>query len=240
MKLRGQRECKACGTQWSYYETGAISCPSCGSAHSVGTDNERTLHTATSATLDLTPVRADIDAEPIDRLARRASDRAREFTRGYGFIDAGRLQPLDDAYVTAMELKHAAAEVGRRIDVSDDEEWYFTELLRADEGRRPAPEAVPASMRAMRGLAYANAVREYRSNVRTYLEENPDPGVASALERLSAHLKRIRALDGDVAPRESETLLAAARSVGRYLADGDEGELAVAEERLDSLSSRGR
>ena len=235
MKVRGRRECKSCGTQWSYYETGAISCPDCGSAHSVGTDDERALHTATASTLDLAPIRADVDAEALDRLADRAGDRAREFTRGYGFVDAGRLRPLDDTYLAAMELKHAAAEVGRRLDVSDDEEWYVTELLRADEGVRPDPEAVPASMRAARGLAYANAVREYRADLRAYLEEHSDPAVTGALERLSTHLKRVRALDGDVSPRDAETLVSAARSLGRYLADGEEGELAVAEERLDSL-----
>ena len=75
MKIRGRRECKACGTQWSYYETGEISCPSCGSRHSVGTDDERTLHTATSATLDLTPLRGSVDSEPLDRLADRANQR---------------------------------------------------------------------------------------------------------------------------------------------------------------------
>jgi len=235
MKIRGRRECKACGTQWSYYETGSISCPACGSAHSVGVDDERTVHTATAATLDLTPIRADIDTEPIDRLAVRASDRTRAFTRGYGFIDAGRLARIDDTYLAAMELKHVSGELGRRLDVSDEEEWYLTELLRADEGVRPPPDAVPESLRDMRGLAYADAVREYRSDVRTYLEEFPDPTVTDTLERLSTHLKRVRALDGDVPPQESETLVDAARGIGHYLADGEEGELAVAEERLDSL-----
>ncbi len=235
MEIRGRRECKACGTQWSYYETGAISCPACGSAHSVGTDDERTTHTATAATLDLTPIRNDLDSEPIDRLAARTSERTRAFTRGYGFIDAGRLVRIDDTYLAAMELKHVAAELSRRIDVSEEEEWYFTELLRADERVRPSTDVVPESLRDMRGLAYADAVEEYRSDVRTYLKKSPDPTITDTLERLSTHLKRIRALDGDVPPQESETLVGAAREVGRYLADGEEGELAAAEERLDSL-----
>jgi len=38
MKIRGDRECKSCGTRWSYYETGSIECPACGSVHSVGVD----------------------------------------------------------------------------------------------------------------------------------------------------------------------------------------------------------
>ena len=235
MKVRGQRECKECGARWSYYDTGEAACPECGSLHSVGVDDERTLHTATAATLDLTPVRADVDDEPTRRLAERAADRCREFTRGYGFVDAGDLQPLDDTYLAAMELRHVAAELARRMDVTDDEEWYFTELLRADEGERPPVEPVPASLAPMRGLAYANAVREYRSDLRTYLDEHPDAAAGKTSERLANHVRRVRALDGDVPPREAETLVAVARDVGRYLADGDEGALAEAENRLDGL-----
>lgn len=233
MKVRGRRECKACGTTWSYYDTGEAACPECGSLHSVGIDDERALHTATAATLDLTPVRNAIDSDPLRRLTERAGDRALEFTRGYGFIDTGRLQPLDDTYLAAMELRYVAGELHRRLDVSDDEEWYFTELLRADEGHRPKPRDVPDSVRAARGLAYANAAREYRSDLRTYLEEHPDPAVESLLERLSNHVRRVRALDGDVPPRKSESLVAATRAVGRYLIDGDESALSVSEKRLD-------
>ncbi|MFO7925429.1 MAG: DUF7117 family protein [Halobacteriota archaeon] len=235
MKIRGRRECKACGTQWSYYDTGEVFCPSCGSHHSVGTGDARTLHTATTATLDLTPLRGSVDSEPIDRLADRANDRARAFTRGYGFIDAGRLQPLDDTYLATMELKHVAASLRRRLTVPDDEGWYFSTLFRADEGERPNAEAVPQSLRAIRGLAYANAVREYHADLRTYVQEHPDEAVEGVLARLATHIKRIRALEGDVPPREAETLVSAARALGRYLIEGDEGELALAEERLDSL-----
>lgn len=234
MKIRGRRECKACGTRWSYYETGAVSCPDCGSAHSVGLDDERALHTATAATLDLAPVRGALDTEPIDRVAARANDRVREFTRGYGFIEAGRLGGLDDTYLAAMELKHVSAALGRRIGISDEEEWYFTELLRADEGSRPPADVVPETMRGARGLACADAAGEYRSDVRLYLGENPAPETTDPLQRLSSHIKRVRALDGDVPPRDSAALVDAARAIGRYLT-GDEGGLAVAEERLASL-----
>ena len=134
-----------------------------------------------------------------------------------------------------MELKHVAAELGRQMTVSDDEEWYFSVLLRADEGNRPDSDSVPQSLRAARGLAYANAAREYRADLRSYVQEHPDSAVDSAVERLGTHVKRIRALDGDVPPRESETLVEAARAIGRYLLDGDEGELTLAEARLDSL-----
>lgn len=235
MKIRGRRECKECGTEWSYYDTGAIACPACGSLHSVGTEDDRTLHTATAGTLDLAPIRDAIDSEPLDRLAERAGDRAREFTRGHGFIDGGRLQPLDDAYVAAMELRHAAAELQRRMDVSDEDELYFIELLRADEGERPPSEAVPSSMRATRGLACANACKEYRSDIRTYTEEHPDAAVDGPSERLSSHVRRIRALDGDVKPQTAETLLLATRALGQYLIDGQERERATAERHLDAL-----
>ncbi len=235
MKIRGRRECKTCGNRWSYYETGSVSCPSCGGLESVGTDGERSLHTATVATLDLTPVHQRIDSEPLRRLAEKAVERAREFTRGYGFIEAGELRELDDTYLAAMELRHVGGELARRIDVADEEELYFIDLLRADDGVRPSSTDVPPSLSAMRGLAYANAVSEYRADLRTYLEEHPDSTVNSAVERLSNHIKRIRALQGDVTPRESERLLTSARAIGRYLSEGDESALLEAEERLDAL-----
>jgi len=236
MKVRGQRECKECGTRWSYYDTGAVACPSCGSLHSVGTDDERSLHTATAATLDLSPVRNAIDEQPTRRLAERAVERCREFTGGYGFIRSDSLQPLDDTYLAAMELRHVAGELTRRMDSTDDEGLYFTSLLRADEGERPAVEEVPDSLGAMRGLAYANAVTEYRSDLRRYLEEHPDPVVGDVLERLGDHTKRIRALDGDVSPRAVESLVESARDIGRYLSSGEESALAAAESRLDELA----
>jgi uncharacterized Zn finger protein (UPF0148 family) len=236
MKVRGRRECKECGTQWSYYDTGEVACPSCGSLHSVGVDDERSLHTATAATLDLSAIRAAVDEDPPRRLADRAAEHTQEFTRGYGFVDSGGLQVLDDTYLAAMELRHVAGELARRLEVSDDEELYFTSLLRADNGERPAADAVPESLRSMRGLAYANAVVEYRSDLRQYLDEYPDSAVGDVLERLDDHTKRIRALDGDVTPREAESLVITTRDIWRYLSTDDETALANAETRLDGLA----
>ena len=235
MKIRGRRECADCGRAWSYYETGAVRCPDCGSLRSVGVDDERSLHTASPATLDLAPVRAAIDEEPLRRLAERASERCQEFNRGYGFVDAGALQPLDDTYLAAMELRAVAGELARRMDVVNEEEWYFTRLLRADAGDRPAVEEVPSSVAAFRGLAYADAVDAYRSDLRTYLEDRPDPSVGRILERLDVHVRRIQALDGDVPPRHAEALVEAARDVGRHVVEGDEADLADAHARLDGL-----
>ncbi|WP_254837803.1 DUF7117 family protein [Natronomonas marina] len=236
MKVRGQRECKECGTRWSYYDTGEAACPDCGSLYSVGVDDERSLHTATAATLDLTPVRREVDEAPLRRLASLAAERCREFTRGYGFIEAGTLQSLDDTYLAATELQHVGSELERRLEIADDEELYFTELLRADEGERPSPEAVPEGLRGMRGLAYADAVGEYRSDLRTYLREHPDDAAERVLGRVTEHAKRIRALEGDVPPREAESLVAAVRDVSRYLREGEEAALAEAEARLDGLA----
>jgi len=246
MKVRGHRECKECGTRWSYYDTGEAACPDCGSLYSVGVDDERALHTATAATLDLTPVRRQVDEVPLRRLAAQAAEHCRELTRGYGFIDGGALQPLDDTYLAAMELQHVGSELDRRLEVGRDEELYLTGLLQADVGERPPPAEVPESLRSMRGLAYANAVREYRSDLRTYLEEHPDPAAESdghdldKVQRVEPasdehRRERVRALDGDVPPRDAESLVAAIRDVGRYLTDDDEPALAAAETRLDDL-----
>ncbi|WP_299237154.1 DUF7117 family protein [Natronomonas sp.] len=238
MEIRGRRRCKSCGTRWSYYETGSVSCPDCGSRHSVGIDEERVVHTATAATLDLAPIRADVDAEPLRRLAERGNERGREFTRGYGFIDAGELVGLDETYLAAMELRYASAELSRRMDVGDRAEQYFLSLLRADEGKRPDPDAVPRSMWSTRGMAYADAVEEYRSDLRTYAAEGerPDAAIDGVIERMSTHVRRIRALDGDVEPAVSGRLVAVARDIGRYLSEGDEEALAAAEAGLDALA----
>lgn len=236
MKVRGHRECKACGARWSYFDTGDAACPECGSLYSVGVDEERALHTATAGTLDLTPVRGAVDGASLRRVAAEAAERCREFTRGYGFIDGGDLRPLDDTYLAAMELLHVARELDRRLEVGDAEELYFTELLRADEGVRLDPDAVPENLRDMRGLAYAAAVDEYRSDLRTYLDEHPDAPAERVLGRIGEHGKRIRALDGAVPPRDSETLVAAVRDVARYLIEDDEAALTEAESRLDRLA----
>lgn len=234
MKVRGRRECTDCGEVWSYYATGSVECPACGSLRSVGVD-DRSLHTASSSTLQLAPVRDAVDEEPVRRLAERAAERCREFTRGYGFIDAGELTTLGDTYLAALELRFVGTELARRMDVDDDETRYFYALLKADEGERPDTGDVPRSLRDARGLAYAEAVSAYRSDLRTYLDEHPDATVDRPLERLGDHVRRVRALDGDVAPREAETLVEAARDLGRYLSEDDEAALAEAETRLDRL-----
>ncbi|ELZ24914.1 hypothetical protein C475_11775 [Halosimplex carlsbadense 2-9-1] len=235
MKIRGERECRACGTRWSYYETGSVVCPDCGSIRSVGLDDP-TEHTAGNARLDLTEIRALLDDQSLADVAEAAAERCREYVRQCGFVSGGELRPLDDTYIAAVELRLAGEEVARAMRLTDDEEYYFLELLRgADAGERPPADEVPESMRSVRGLAYARAVDAYRSDLRRYLKDNPDATVRSLLTTLRDHQKRIEALDGDVSPRTAGELVYVVRAVGRALADDDETALAEAQRRLDEF-----
>lgn len=240
MRIRGERECKNCRTRWSYYETGSVNCPNCGSLRSVGTD-ERTEHTASAATLDLSAARNRLDARGDDAAdtraaAERAAETCRGFVRQHGFIDAGDLRDLDETYLAALELRYVAEELARSMRMSDDEERYFLTLLGgADRGERPDSEEVPESFRAARGLAAAEAVTEYRRDVSAYLDDNPDSEARAAFGTLSEHRKRIEALDGDVAPETADRLVRVAQELGRYLREGDESALVTARERLSQF-----
>ena len=238
MRIRGQRECRSCGTRWSYYETGSVECPSCGSPRSVGVEDERRLHTASPVSLDLTEARNRLESdESLREVADVAAEACREYVRGFGFVNAGELQYLEETYLAAMELRHVAGRVGRSMTLDDDEEFYFLSLLRgADHGDRPASDEVPDSLRSARGLAYARAVSEYRSDVRAYLDEHPHPLASEVLGPLDGHLKRVVALDGEVPTAESELLVRIAQDVGTYLREDDESALAEARDRLDRLT----
>jgi uncharacterized Zn finger protein (UPF0148 family) len=235
MKIRGDRECQECGTRWSYYDTGSISCPQCESLRSVGVD-DRKEHTTAPVTLDLAAVRDAVDDEPLRELADDAAAACGEYVRQRGFIDAGDLQPLDDTFVAAMELRYVARLLDQSIRPDSDEEFYLLSLLRgADHGQRPPQEEVPASRRVARGLAYARAVEEYQRDLRTYLDDSPEPAVTDLLSALGEHRKRVQALDGDVPVADAEALLGAAQALGRYLLEDDESALAEARSRLDRL-----
>ncbi|SEV95316.1 DUF7117 family protein [Natrinema salifodinae] len=235
MKIRGERECKECGTRWSYYETGSVGCPACGSLRSVGVD-ERTEHTDLQVTFDLTSVRNAVDEAATGDLAERAREECREYVRRRGFVNAGDLRELDDTYLAAIELLHVADIVAREIRLDDREELYFLSLLRdADRGERPPVEEVPETLRSARGLAYANAVREYRRDVRTWAEDRDlTASERSALETLGEHVKRIRMLDGDIEPRTAERLVDTTRDLANGLR-GDELAFSRSQERLERL-----
>jgi hypothetical protein len=237
MRIRGERECTDCGTQWSYYETGTPSCPNCDSLHSVGV-GERTHHTAGTATLDLSPARNRLGEgeEDLRAAAERAAEDCRAFVRQHGFVRQGDLAPLDDIYVGALELRTVANELARAMRTSDAEVRYFLALLGGvDDGERPAPTEVPESLRAARGLAAAEAVREYRRDASAYLDDHPDEEARAAFGTLGEHRKRIEALDGDVSPATADRLVRVAHELGTYLRAGDESALVTARDRLDRL-----
>jgi len=234
MKVRGERECRSCGTQWSYYDTGAITCPECGSVHSVGLD-ERTEHTDAPVSLDLTSVRNRVDEDSLAEVATAAAERCREYTRKRGFIDGGSLRPLDETYVAAVELRHVAGEIEREMRPGDAAKRYFFELLAgADTGERPAVETVPKGLRKPFGLAMAAAVDAYQRDVRRYLDDNPDPEARRLSGRIRDHRKRIEALGGDVDPADAHRLLRAAGDLGTFI-DGEESAAITTDNWLSGL-----
>ncbi|RRJ29229.1 DUF7117 family protein [Halocatena pleomorpha] len=234
MKIRGQRECRECGTQWSYYETGAVSCPNCDSLRSRGLD-ERTEHTDAPAALDLSPARSLVEEEGLSEALEDATERCRTYITHIGFIHAGELTPLSETYLAATELVYSARELRRSMRIDDDTELYLLSLLSgADEGDRPDPDSVPHSMRTARGLACAGAVDDYRRAFSWYLDEHPDQQATAVLQTVSEHARRIEALDGDVDPVMAEQLVSAVRDLRRYVCTGTE-TLSAARSRLDGL-----
>lgn len=239
MKVRGRRECQNCGTVWSYYETGSPRCPECESIHSVGLD-DRTRHTDADVTLDLTPIRSRIDEAPEDELAEDAAERAREYVRKRGFIDAGELQDLDWSFVAATELGHVATAYARTMRPSTDAELYFLELLRtADAGDPREFEDVPEAFREPYGLAMASVTEDYQRDLRTYLGDvdDVDPEASALSGRIRDHRKRIEALEGAVEPKDAYRLLRATRSLGRALRKEDPSEFVTADNWLSGIEN---
>lgn len=234
MKFHGQRECQDCGTRWSYYETGDVACPNCESLRSRGID-ERTEHTDAPVDLDLSPSRSIVESEGLSEALDDALERCREFVNRTGFIHAGEIEPLSETYLAANELVYAARESLRSMRIADEEELYLLALLRGvDAGQRPPPEEVPRSMRSARGLATADAVENYRSDLRTYLDDG-DSMARRTLATIAEHVRRIEALDGDVETVMTERLVHAMQDVGEYVRTGEEEQLVTAHDRLDAI-----
>lgn len=203
--------------------------------HSVGVDEDRKLHTTQAVEFDLTEARERFETEPEDEALRSVGETVRAYQRKRGFVDAGELRELDDDYLVAGELRHVADLVDRSFDPSDDEEWYLLRLLQGDTKGRPDADDVPASLREARGLAAADAVREYRRELRDWLDANdvePDRPASQVFASLDERVKRVQALEGDVPPREADALVEAVRDIVAYVRDGDEVALSRARERL--------
>lgn len=259
MKVRGERECQECGARWSYYETSSVECPDCGSLRSVGVD-DRTAHTDAPAPLDLSVHRAQFgDAKgtlPEAGVDDLKTD-LREHARKRGFIRGGELLPLDDTYLAVRELLEAVDLYDRLRDPADSEREYLLALLAgADDGDRPATEAVPEPLREARGMAAARAVDEYRTDLLAFLDELADLDTTEAgggneavtvsgadpldriaparglLERLRDRTKRVEALAGDISPGDADGLTDAANALGEYVRTGDEHALDRARDRL--------
>ncbi len=238
MKVRGTRECKNCGTQWSYYETGSVACPNCESMQSVGLDENRMQHTDSPATLELADVRDALDREPVREVATSAADEASEYRRKRGFISGGELLPLDDTYLAAGELRHAGELFSRSMRMTDDEEIYFFSLLRgADEGERPDARDLPESIYEIRGLADAESLKEYhRRDGRVGEGTRRGPGGENTLETLGEHVRRAQALEGGIDIDSAEALVSAARDLARYFNEEDLDALASSRDTLSRLA----
>ena len=174
MRVRGERECRDCGGRWSYYETGSVECPDCGSPRSVGV-SERATHTDTPVTLDLSPHRVRfgeaqgiLPPDGVDDLKRDL----REYVRKRGFIDGGELRSLDPTYLAARELIEAVDVYDRLRDPTDaDREYLLALLASADDGDGPAADGIPGTMREARGMAAVRGVTDYREDLLTFLDE---------------------------------------------------------------------
>ncbi|PSP41134.1 hypothetical protein BRC68_15560 [Halobacteriales archaeon QH_6_64_20] len=242
MRIRGERECSDCGQRWSYYETGDVSCPNCGSLRSTGV-GERERHTTAPVTLDLTAARDLAGEDRWEEAIEEATARCGEYVRRRGFLRGGELLAFDDTYLAAMELRAVAREYRRDRRAGENEEIYLLSLLRgADAGERPSVEAVPdieaeptETIRTARALAYAKAIEEYRREVSTYLDDHLDPAATKVSGSIAGHVKRVQALDGDIDLRTVETLVRATQDVGRAIREEDEEALATARDRLGRL-----
>ena len=237
MRIRGRRRCQACGREWSYFDTGRVACPDCGSLRSVGT-GERQRHTDAPVDLDLSEHRAAVGEDTdIGGVADGLKTTLRDYVRRRGFVRGGDLRTVDDTLLAAAELLHAV-DVFERIrgEPDDSVRIYLLDLLSgADAGDRPDPSVVPDAMAAARGLAYAEVLDRFCTDLGTWLDDHPDPAGEQVRESLDTHVRRVNAVYGDVPPAESEALIRAARDLVNYLTTDDEAALATAEERLSGL-----
>ena len=190
MRVRGERECRECGRHWSYFETGSVECPTCGSLRSVGT-GDRESHTDAPVDLDLHEHRQRF-AETTSVLPTEGVTDLKRDLRAYvhkrGFVHAGELTELDATYLAARELLEAVDVYDRLRQPTADDQAYLLDLLAgADSGDRPHATDVPTAMRSARGMATALAVETYREALTTYLMESTARTEASSHHNASNH-----------------------------------------------------
>ena len=239
MKIRGTRQCNSCDTKWSYYDTGSVACPACGSIRSVGVDEERKQHTDTPVTLEVDSIKQQLaaDSTSINDVAPELLRTLRSYTRKRGFIRGGTLRELDEQYLGTHELIHATDICTRSHRTTELDELYVLELFTAvSEGSRITHTDVPQRLHPARGAGYTDAVSAYRRDLDIYLESTPDADAKDAVTRLQTHLKRADALEGDIPLETAETLVMFAHEIAAYLLDADSDALASARNRLDRLS----
>jgi len=248
MEIRGRRACQSCDTEWSYYDTGSVACPNCGSLRSVGLDDDRKQHTDSPAVLPVDQFSDRIADEPVDHYADDLEAVLREYTRKRGFINGGDLRDLDDTYLAARTLLHTVDTLARERQPTADEELYLLDLyetLTADgealtaDGDAiddlPPCGPVPDSLAGAWGLAASDAVSAYAGDLKQWLGSHPDTEAQTTLGSLREHVKRVQALQGDVDPETASSLVRTARDIGRYLREDDANALATARDRLDGL-----
>lgn len=239
MEIRGTRRCTDCDTQWSYFETGSVACPACGSMHSVGVD-DRSLHTDGHVSLDVSRARNLAGTDDIEAAADATVDATRSYVRARGFIDAGELRRLDDIVLGAYELREVGRHLTRTIDRQEGTERYFLTLLdQVPDGDRPAPDAVPDTVRGVHGLAVAAAVDAYLRDFTQWLDATEDDhpqALSRVLGQLRDHRRRLEALDGDVPPEDADRLVTATRALATYAKHHDPHDLETARSTLDSLA----
>lgn len=235
MRIRGRRECTDCGREWSYYETGAVTCPDCGSPFSVGRD-ERTQHTDAAVELDLAAERAAVEEEPLGDVLAAAAETCREYRRRSGFIRAGALREPTAVDLVASEIVHLAGAVRGRDGFEPATAEYALSLLAVPgEGSRPPPERVPADVRESRALGVADVVAEYVAAARRWDGADPADRVAALLERVEDHRRRVQAIGGDLPPASAEALLEALRDCHATMTGADDAAVARGHERLERL-----
>ena len=236
MRVRGDRECNECGQRWSYFETGTIACPNCGSHHSVGR-GERRRHTDGEQSLDLSVSIEKAASGSVEAALESALDPCRSYVHSRGFIAGGELTELDDLYCLAAELRYCAGARVHRSAFTDLERRYLLALFgAAADGQRPMPSAVPDRFRFARGLAVARSVTDYQRAIRQVMAvDDREASVATALDALDGVTTRIEQLDGDVPPASAETVLEAARTVGSAVRSGDADAVEGIPNRLERL-----